>query len=134
MSLFHMSFRDCYSSYRVCLAHNGSYPQAFLDVALVCQHHACYSHALYGVFAGPGTSHVWVYFVILPPQPGFLNECRGTREADGLACGIVGKTQEGLGRRLLEGARAMWRHAHSALWSSLLVLLGGHPGARWPAN
>lgn len=33
-----------------------------------------------------------------------------------------------------EEAGAMWLRAHTALWSFLLVLLGGHPGERWPAN
>lgn len=41
---------------------------------------------------------------------------------------------EGLGRQLWEEASAMWWRAGSALWSSPLVFLGGHPGARWPAN
>ena len=33
-----------------------------------------------------------------------------------------------------EEASAMWWRARFALWSFLLVLLGGHPGERWPAN
>lgn len=49
---------------------------------------------MYGVLARPGTCPVWVGFVVLP-QPVLLNESRGTTEADGTACGIVGRLRKG---------------------------------------
>lgn len=51
--------------------------------------------AMYGVFAGLGTCPVWVCFVVLLPQPVLFNESRGTTEADGIACGIVGRLRKG---------------------------------------
>lgn len=90
--------------------------------------------AMYGIFACLGTCPVWVCFAVLLHQPDLLNESRGTTEADGIACGIVGRLRKGWDGELREEASAMWWRASSALWSSLLVLLGGHPGAHWPAN
>lgn len=51
--------------------------------------------AMYGIFTGLGTCPVWVCFVVLLPQPVLLNESRRTTEADGIACGIMGRLGKG---------------------------------------
>lgn len=49
---------------------------------------------MYGVLAGLGTCPVWVCSAVLLPQPDLLNESTRTTEADGIACGILGRLRK----------------------------------------
>lgn len=50
---------------------------------------------MYGIFTELGTCPVWVCFAVMLPPPALLNESRETTEADGIACGIVGRLRKG---------------------------------------